>query len=358
MSAKAKKKEVAKATKVEKSEKGEKKALFAMGVPDSEYLVFEDRNLNSFMSAMLATPGLMKGKIIDLAAKSDVGKTAFSGLILGTAQRQNEQIFWCDAERSATKEFLTLLNIDTKKLMLSKPYSGEEAMASIKEMVKAGGRVGVLDSTTACVPESELESKSGAMATQARMMGQEMRKVDKVIADASANLITISQIKEKPGVSFGNPEYVSSGGSAVGYHARIRLTARRVEQKVDEATRQILHYHVRFSVGKNHTGFKRTSPFDLVVNNRFEPIWDETALHWAKQFKLVDRDNKTICGIEYKGRGTDADLRAAIAGKEHLVFDEADAQMKANEAAGVVFEEQDDTTDSLAADIAKTEESI
>ena len=349
----APKKEVKKtssvAQKMDKKAKGGKDTdpgyEIVHGIPDSQYFTFKDENWNSLISAIFGTPGIMRGKIIEIAGKSDVGKSALARSFTAMAQAQGEVGFDIDAEKSLTKEFAAKLGLDTKKLLLVRPDHGEGAMLGLRKVVQMGGKFGVLDSSTACLPKAETNDEGGGMGAQARMMSSEMKKVDKIIDKYGANLIIISQIKTKPGVTFGNPDYVSSGGSAVGFHSRIRMIISKVEVEKDEATKQEMGFTVRVVVTKNHTGPKRTSPFDLSVDHMFRIDLTKTAVKWAKQWKLVDRDKKTICGVAYDRAGHDADLEKAIKGKESAVFAEVDAIFQERESGKVpTFEEQADST--------------
>lgn len=318
------------------------------GVPDSEYFTFADRDLNSLLSTMFGTPGIMKGKIIEIAGKSDVGKTALAASLTARAQAQGVKSFHIDAEKSLTKEFAMHLGLDTKNLLLVKPDHGEGAMMGLRKVVREmGGKFGVLDSSTACLPKAETNDKGGGMGAQARMMSEEMKKVDKIIDKAGANLIIISQVKTKPGVTFGNPDYVSSGGSAVGFHSRIRMIVNKVQVEKDESTKQELGFVVRATITKNHTGPKRTTPFDLCVDHLFRIDLPKTALAWAKFFKLLDKENKTIAGMKYEGTYDD-EIVESITGKAYVVFEAVDAIFKKREAGEKIsFDEQKDTTDGL-----------
>ena len=337
------------ARKLEKKSADDLGFEISTGVPDSEYFTFENRSLNALFSTMFGTPGIMKGKIIEIAGKSDVGKTALSTTLTAYAQAQGVRGFHIDAEKSLTKEFASHLKLDTQKLLLVRPDHGEGAMMGLRKVVREyGGMFGVLDSSTACLPKDETNDKGGGMGAQARMMSQEMKKVDKVIDKAKAILIIISQIKTKPGVTFGNPDYVSSGGSAVGFHSRIRMIVSKVEVEKDESTKQEVGFTVRATITKNHTGPKRTTPFDLRVDHMFRIDLAKTALAWAKQFKLLNKEAKEVCGIKLD-KTFDKDIEAALSGKEYLVFEAVDALFKAREAGGGnTFTEQDDSTDELA----------
>lgn len=333
-----------KATK--KTDKAAVKGAFEVsdGIPDSKYRTFGDRNLNSFVSAMLATPGIMQGKIIELQGKSDTGKNGLALMFLAAWQKDGEKAYIIDLENSTTKEFAAKRGLDTDKVLIAKAKNGEAGFEAVKFIInQKGGTVGLFDSTGNIVPQSRIDGNNDQAAV-ARITSQYMPQVEQWVNETGGNLVMISQIKEKPGVSFGNPEY-STGGSAVGFHSRVRLHLTKVETRRDEETKQQLGYALKIVVGKNHTGAKRSRPFYLIVNNLFDPLLAETAVRWAKEFKLTDEKDRTICGIPVKGAWGEKSMVEAIRGKEYAVFEECDAIMRAKEDANVVdFEGQDDTS--------------
>ena len=79
------------------------------GIPESEYLNFENKAMDAMISTIFGTPGIMKGKIIELAGKSDVGKTAMALTFTSMLQKQGVRCGHVDVEKALTKEFATHL---------------------------------------------------------------------------------------------------------------------------------------------------------------------------------------------------------------------------------------------------------
>lgn len=114
--------------------------------------------------------------------------------------------------------------------MISQPDCGEDAL-SIAELLARSGAVDVIviDSVAALVPKSELEGDIGDVhvGLQARMMSQALRKLTATLARSQTCAIFINQIREKIGVSFGNPE-TTTGGRALKFYSSIRMDIRRI----------------------------------------------------------------------------------------------------------------------------------
>ena len=62
----------------------------------------------------------------------------------------------------------------------------------------------------------------------ARLMSQAMRKLTAIVGRSNCVAIFINQIREKIGVTFGNPE-TTTGGRALKYFATIRIDVRKGE---------------------------------------------------------------------------------------------------------------------------------
>ena len=63
---------------------------------------------------------------------------------------------------------------------------------------------------------------------QARLMSQAMRKITGNIGKSGCTVIFLNQLRQKIGVSYGNPE-VTSGGNALKFYASVRLDIRRIQ---------------------------------------------------------------------------------------------------------------------------------
>jgi len=88
------------------------------------------------------------------------------------------------------------------------------------------------------VPRSEIEGEMGqsSVGVQARLMSQALRKLTGITNKTNCIVIFINQLREKIGVSYGNPE-TTTGGRALKFYASIRIDIRRAEAiKVGEIT--------------------------------------------------------------------------------------------------------------------------
>lgn len=95
-----------------------------------------------------------------------------------------------------------------------------------EEVVRGDGNIQeiwFMDSLPAFLPENiERDDEKTAMATQARMYSQEMPRIMSKMSKKRVTLIATNQIRLRPGVSFGNPEYLPCG-EAVKFYSSLRI---------------------------------------------------------------------------------------------------------------------------------------
>ena len=72
------------------------------------------------------------------------------------------------------------------------------------------------------------------MGLQARLMSQALRKLTAITSKSKTILIFINQVRDKIGITWGNPE-TTTGGQALKFYASVRIDIRRIStNKVDD----------------------------------------------------------------------------------------------------------------------------
>lgn len=195
--------------------------------------------------------GVPRGRIVEIFGPEAGGKTTLALQVIAQAQALDGGVVYIDAEHALNVDYARALGVDTDKMLISQPESGEDGLEIALTMIQSHQiMVVVVDSVAALVPRHELEGDIGdaQMGLQARMMGQAMRKMTKAVSDSNCCLIFINQIREKLGVMFGNPE-TTSGGKALKFYASLRIDIRRISQiKKGE---DILGQNVKCKIIKN-----------------------------------------------------------------------------------------------------------
>ena len=208
----------------------------------------------------LGIGGLPKGRIIEIYGPESSGKTTLALQVVAEAQKAGGICAFVDAEHAMDPSYAKKLGVKTDELLISQPYTGEQALAIADTLIKSGSvSVLVIDSVAALTPKAELEGEMGDthVGLQSRLMSQALRKLTGSIAKANTMVIFINQIRMKIGVMFGNPE-TTSGGNALKFYSSVRMDIRRVGAIKDKD--EIIGNTTRVKVVKN----KVAPPFKVV----------------------------------------------------------------------------------------------
>ncbi|MCL2079580.1 MAG: recombinase RecA [Oscillospiraceae bacterium] len=179
----------------------------------------------------LGIGGVPRGRIIEIYGPESSGKTTLALHIIAEAQKAGGEAAFIDAEHALEPAYARALGVDIENLLISQPDMGDDALAITEVLVRSGAiDVVVVDSVAALVPRSEVEGDIGdaSVGVVARLMSQALRKLAGSISKTNCVVIFINQLREKIGVSYGNPE-TTPGGRALKYFSSVRIDVRRIE---------------------------------------------------------------------------------------------------------------------------------
>jgi recombination protein RecA len=176
--------------------------------------------------------GIPRGRIVEIYGPESSGKTTLALHAIAQAQRAGGTAAFIDAEHALDVAYARGVGVETEKLLISQPDTGEQAL-DITEMLVRSGAVDlvVIDSVAALTPKAELEGEMGDshMGLQARLMSQALRKLTAVAYRGGTSLVFLNQLRQKIGVTFGSPE-TTTGGNALKFYASMRFDVRRIGQ--------------------------------------------------------------------------------------------------------------------------------
>ena len=185
----------------------------------------------------LGIGGIPRGRIVEIYGPESGGKTTLALTIIAQAQRRGGVAAFVDAEHALDPLYAQRLGVQVEDLLVSQPDTGEQALEIVELLARSGAvDVIVVDSVAALVPRAEIEGEMGDqhVGLQARLMSQALRKLTAVLAKSNTAAIFINQVREKVGVTYGNPE-TTPGGRALKFYASVRLDVRKSGQPIKGA---------------------------------------------------------------------------------------------------------------------------
>ena len=165
----------------------------------------------------LGVGGYPRGRVIEIFGQESSGKTTVALHMVAEVQKRGGIAGFIDAEHALDPVYAKAIGVDIDNLYVSQPDNGEQALEIAETMVRSGAMdIIIIDSVAALVPKAEIDGDMAdqQMGLQARLMSKGLRKLTGIISKGNTTIIFINQLREKIGISFGNPE-VTTGGRAL-----------------------------------------------------------------------------------------------------------------------------------------------
>jgi recombination protein RecA len=233
-------------------------AIMALGERTAEVVPVIDSGCPS-INAALGAGGYPRGRVVEVFGPESSGKTTLTLHAIAECQRAGGVAAFIDAEHALDVKYAAALGVNPAELLVSQPDSGEQALEIVDTLVRSEAvDLIVIDSVAALVPQAEIEGEMGDahMGLQARLMSQALRKLTGVTHRTGTTLVFINQLRQKIGVTFGNPE-TTTGGNALKFYASVRVDVRRIGAlKVGET---VVGNRTRVKIVKN----KLAPPFQV-----------------------------------------------------------------------------------------------
>jgi recombination protein RecA len=280
------------------------------------------------LSRALGVGGYPRGRVVEIFGPESSGKTTLTLHAIAECQKAGGVAAFIDAEHALDVAYAKNLGVQPDTLLISQPDNGEQALEIVDTLVRSGAvDLIVIDSVAALVPQSEIEGDMGdpQMGMQARLMSQALRKVTPAAHKSNTTIIFINQLRQKIGVTFGNPE-TTTGGNALKFYASMRLDVRRVGQ---------------VKAGENNIG-NRTRV--KVVKNKMAP-----------PFGVAELDIRFGTGMDALGDLLDLAAEAGVITKNGAYYTYADESLgQGRERARSTLLERKDLFARIEAQVAGT----
>lgn len=248
----------------------------------------------------LGVGGYPRGRVIEIFGQESSGKTTLTLHAIAEAQKLGGSAAFIDAEHAFDPSYAKKIGIDVDNLIISQPDNGEQALEIVDGLVRSGAvDIIVVDSVAALTPKTEIDGEMGdsKMGVHARLMSQALRKITGSISKANCVVMFINQLRDKIGVSFGNPE-TTTGGNALKFYSSVRVDVRRQAAPLKNKEGEAYGSLTKVKVVKNKVAppFQRTE-FEIIYGEGISKVSE--IVDWGTDFDILSKS-----GAWYSYSGT------------------------------------------------------
>lgn len=174
--------------------------------------------------------GLPRGRWVEIYGNFSTLKSYVALSAIAQTQKAGGTCVLIDTEHAYDPEWAAHIGVDTERLIVEHPATGEEAVDVTQVVVANGVDLVVWDSVAAILPKQEADVRMGGdkhlqPARLAALMSAALRKI--TAGNSTTALLCINQTRQKVGIVFGSPE-TTPGGMALPFYASYRMAMRRV----------------------------------------------------------------------------------------------------------------------------------
>ena len=238
----------------------------------------------------LGVGGYPRGRVIEIFGQESSGKTTLTLHAIAEAQKLGGSAAFIDAEHAFDPSYAKKIGIDVDNLIISQPDNGEQALEIVDGLVRSGAvDIIVVDSVAALTPKTEIDGEMGdsKMGVHARLMSQALRKITGSISKANCVVMFINQLRDKIGVSFGNPE-TTTGGNALKFYSSVRVDVRRQAAPLKNKEGEAYGSLTKVKVVKNKVAppFQRTE-FEVINGEGISKVSEIVV--WGTDFDILSK---------------------------------------------------------------------
>ena len=193
------------------------------------------------IDAAIGRGGIPTGRLTIINGAEGCGKTTLALHLAAEVQKMGGVAVYLDKEYKLDPDYAAKIGVDLEKLIISQPSYLERAFVAFDAIInravdirkQSGERIPImiiLDSMNAAISKAQFEGEwdDSHYAPQARVYSNLLPKLMPKVSKEDVALVWISQIRQKIGLQFGNPDDIC-GGKAPKFYASLILDVKRAK---------------------------------------------------------------------------------------------------------------------------------
>lgn len=263
--------------------------------------------------------GLPSKILVEIFGPPGSGKTVLLCEIAGAIQRIGGDIMFNDPEARLNKQFASMFDLNTKKIIINQPDTVTEIIDGIKvwkPKTKAKVHGIATDSLAALSTKLEMDDPKGDKMgmRRAKEFSEGLRKICRIINQKNYLMVCSNQIRQNAGAGKFEEQITTPGGKALAFYASVRLRVfspikvkKKIKIKGKEVTR-VTGVKAKIEVYKNSVDAPyRTADIyiqfdygidDIRANLQYLKDFNKTTTYCLYKKSLGDSMEKAISTIE------------------------------------------------------------
>ena len=241
----------------------------------------------------LGVGGMVKGKLYELMGWEGTGKSTICGHLVANCQANGGIAVYIDGEHAVDKKYFQALGVDTMKMLIAQPASGEEGFQIAEDMIKSGEvDLVIIDSDSSLIPKAAIvdgEVGESTIGKKARLNSNAYPRLKNALVSNKTCVVVISQYREKIGVMFGNPT-TTQGGHALKFYSDVRVEVSKSLAKEGDVTYGNIT-KIKATKNKMFSPY-RSAQFEIVYGQGIDKI--QEIIDLGKEFEVAVPYGKSI----------------------------------------------------------------